>query len=427
MSSQESLLQSIEHTHRQMMALIDDLSEEQIRVPYEKGINPPVWELGHSAFFYEYFLLRPLYGVDPIMPGYDTVWDSFDIPHRERWTPGVVPEKAEVLPYYDRVVTETVDRLARPGTLTDEELYLGQYVIAHQQMHLESLIWSRQTFGFQAPAFLTERPVTSGSDASGDATVPAGTYFIGVPTPEPDAKAVNFSFDNERPGFEMDIEEFRIAETLVSLGDYRAFVEDGGYTTPEWWSFGGNYWRSESGREAPVYWQKKGPEWSVRRFDQVVPLDPEAPMLHLSFWEAQAYAKWAGRRLPTEFEWEIAARGPEALKFPWGNEATLPPPAALECCNPGTAPVSAYAEGASAFGCLQMIGTAWEWTTSQYLPYPGFCVDMYAYMSTLQFGNHKTTKGGSFASSIGLPRNTYRQAIFPDRTDLFTGFRTCAL
>ncbi len=427
MITQVKLLQSIEQTHHQMMALIEDLSDEQLQPPYEKGINPPIWEVGHSAFFYEYFLLRPLYSVEPIMPGYDTVWDSFDIPHRERWSPGVVPGKKEVLSYYDRVVRETADRLTRKSSLTDEETYLGQYVIAHQQMHLESLIWCRQTLGYGAPSFETETDFSRINGELGDAEIPAGTFSIGVPPPAPDDAASNFSFDNERPGFEKSIEAFSISKTLVSLGEYSEFVDDGGYSSPEWWSYGGNYWRRHFGREAPVYWEKLGGEWHLRRFNRTMPLEASAPMLHLSFWEAEAYCRWRGRRLPSEFEWEIAARGPDALKFPWGQKMSSNPPAAIECRNLGTAPVSAFPEGASPFGCLQMFGTAWEWTTSQYLPYPGFCVDMYAYMSTLQFGDHKTTKGGSGASSVSLARNTYRQAVFPDRADMFTGFRTCAI
>ncbi|MEM6278554.1 MAG: SUMF1/EgtB/PvdO family nonheme iron enzyme [Verrucomicrobiota bacterium] len=424
---QERLLELIDETHQQMMALLGDLSDEQLDVPYERGINPPVWEVGHSAFFYEYFLLRPLRKVDPLMPGYDPVWDSFDIPHRERWSPGVVPGKAETLDYYDRAVAETIDLLSRGNTLTDEESYLGQYVVAHQQMHLESLIWCRQTLGYQAPSFLVDEPVESNPDLGGDTAIPGGRYFIGVPVPAEEEKSINFSFDNERPGFDQVLSDFQISKTLVSRGEFAEFVDDGGYETAQWWSFGGNYWRRENKLTAPAYWAREGDTWTVRRFHEVRPLDPESPMLHVSFWEAEAYAKWAGRRLPTEFEWEVAARGPKAQKFPWGNDPDKAPPAALGSRNIGSAPVTGYMEGASPFGCLQMIGTAWEWTTSQYLPFAGFCVDMYAYMSTLQFGDHKTTRGGSAATSLSLPRNTYRQAIFPDRTDLFTGFRTCAL
>ena len=425
MSLQEQVLQCIDHTHRQMVDLLADLDEVRLDVPYEKGINPPIWEIGHSAFFYEFFLLRPLYGVEPVMPGFDTVWDSFDIPHRERWTPGVVPAKKETLAYYDRVVGETIDRLSAGNSLTDEEAYLGQYVVAHQQMHLESLIWCRQTLGYPKPSYTRETEFATDENAKGDADIPAGTYLIGVPSATPGNLAANFSFDNERPGFEKEVEAFRISQTLVSQGEFRDFVEDGGYTDSDHWSFGGNYWRSQFQQASPRYWEKLDSEWLVRRFDEQVPIEPDAPMLHVSFWEAEAYCHWAGRRLPNEFEWEVAARGPDARKFPWGAESCTTARTAMECTNPGTAPVTAFPESASPFGCLQMIGTAWEWTTSQYLPFDGFCVDMYPYMSTLQFGDHKTTRGGSLATSASLIRNTYRQAIYPDRNDMFTGFRTC--
>ncbi|MEX2579266.1 MAG: SUMF1/EgtB/PvdO family nonheme iron enzyme [Verrucomicrobiales bacterium] len=427
MISQEELLSTIDRVDAQMTALVDDLSDDQLHPPYDPGINPPIWELGHAAFFYEFFLLRRLYGTEPLMPDYDSVWDSFDIPHRERWNPGVVPEKEETFSYYRRVVDETRDHLARSASLSDEESYLGQYVVAHQCMHLESLIWCRQTLGYPPPPFLGEKAEEPVADEGslGDVEIPGGTYFIGVPKREQEAKSSNFSFDNERPGFEMTLPGFRISPTLVSQGEYLAFVEDGGYRHPDHWSFGGRYWLRECGRTTPAYWQKRDGEWAVRRFDSLDPLDRRAPVLHLSFWEAEAFCRWAGRRLPSEFEWEVAARGPRSQKFPWGDRFEEGK-ADLDCRRLGTAPVAAFPEGDSSFGCRQMIGTAWEWTSSQYLPYDGFCVDMYAYMSTLQFGDHKTTRGGSGATSAFLIRNTYRQAYHPDRHDVFAGFRTCA-
>ena len=150
-----------------------------------------------------------------------------------------------------------------------------------------------------------------------------------------------------------------------------------------------------------------------------------APVLHVSFWEAEAFCEWAGRRLPSEHEWEAAARGKAAGNFPWGDsmDATR---VDMDARYLGLTPVGALGEGASGAGCLQMLGTAWEWTSSQFLPYDGFKIDMYHYMSVLQFGDHKVTKGGSCATCSSLIRNTYRQAYFPGRTDAFTGFRTCA-
>ena len=167
-----------------------------------------------------------------------------------------------------------------------------------------------------------------------------------------------------------------------------------------------------------------------RQFDQWKPLVSEFPVMHISYWEAEAFCRWAGRRLPTEHEWEVAAlgniNGQKTRKFPWGDtmDASKVDMDGLHMAN---IPVTAYPEGDSPFGCRQMLGTAWEWTSSQYLPYDGFAVDMYPFMSTLQFGYHKTTKGGSCATSSILIRGSYRQAYLPNRTDAYVGFRTCAL
>jgi len=428
----DSILHSLDLADTRLMSLVESLDEDQLRVPYEPGINPPVWEVGHAAFFYEYFLLRHLRGSEPLMPGYDAVWDSFEIPHRERWEPGVAPDKATTMAYYRRVLDESRDLLLSGDGRSDEALYLGQYVVAHQCMHLESLTWSRQTLGYPAPPWSDwTAPSSNGVAATGgDAAFPGGPFLIGVPHPESGETAVNFSFDNEQPAFVKELAPFSISKTLVTQGEFLAFVEDGGYIRSGFWSTGGTYWRRKFPRPHPAYWEKREGLWTVRRFDRIAPLDPIAPVLHVSYWEAEAYCRWAGRRLPSEYEWEAAARSHDARKFPWGetmpsDSSALAALADLDTRHLGLAPVSGYPAGSTPEGCLQMIGTCWEWTTDQYLPYAGFRVDMYAYMSTLQFGTHKTTRGGSFASSSSLVRGTYRQAYHPDRCDAFTGFRTC--
>lgn len=424
----ERLIEVFDDTDAKTFALLDELTDEQLAVPYERGINPPIWELGHSAFFYEYFLLRPLLGIEPVMPGFDPVWDSFDIPHRERWADGVVPGKSETFAYYRRVFEKARDLVSPENDPDDETRYLGQYCVAHQCMHLESLVWSRQTLGLPAPSYSKPHGFDPTSRTKPeDATIGGGEYFIGVSQHGVGKKSENFSFDNERPGFTRRIAEFRISPTLVTQGEFLEFVEDGGYSNQDNWSFGGRYWLRQNGRENPAYWEKREGEWFARVFDKTELLSPGAPMIHVSFWEAEAFCKWAGRRLPTEFEWEAAARGTESLKYPWGDAEPTCEEADLDCSRIGTSPVTDYPDAKSPSGCLQMIGTAWEWTTSQYLPFDGFCVDMYPYMSTLQFGDHKTTRGGSFATASSLIRSTYRQAYHPDRHDVFAGFRTCAV
>lgn len=426
MNTKEELRRELDKTDCRTLALIEDLSDAQLDVPYHRGINPPLWELGHSAFFYEYFLLRELGQADPRMPGYDEIWDSFEIQHRNRWQQGVVPDKATTFDFYHRVLDEVRKRLDA-ASLDPREHYLCHYCIAHQNMHIESLIWARQTLGYPAPPSMTNAsPPPPSSGITGDVQVSGGRYSIGMPANSAGLAGHEFSLDNERPGFETEIEPFSISKTLVSNREFLAFVDDGGYQSPGVWSYGGKWWLQEESPAHPLYWRpRKGDGWQLRRFDQWIDLPLDAPVLHLSYWEAEAFSHWAGRRLPSEYEWEAAARGSKGSPFPWGEEMDGTR-ADLDGQEMGSGAVDAWPEGATKDGCLQMIGSAWEWTTNQYLPFPGFAVDMYPYMSTLQFGDHKTTKGGSCATSSCLIRSSYRQAYLPGRRDVFTGFRTCA-
>lgn len=427
MNSVDDLLVSLEETDQRMGALIDDLDDEQLAVPYHRGINPPVWELGHSAFFYEYFLLRHLGQSSPRMPGYDDIWDSMEIQHRDRWRDGMVPDRSTTMGYYQQIMDE-MRTVMTSNEMSPYQRYLAEYCIAHQNMHVESLIYGRQTLAYPQPSSMSGGACSAGAHGSmippRDVFVAAGDYPIGLPGNEPGEG--RFCFDNEKPGFVRQLDAFAIASTLVSCGEFLEFVEDGGYQRTELWSFGGCHWLREGCYRKPSFWKKDHGEWYLRRFNVWHKLPLNQPVLHVSFWEAEAYCRWADRRLPTEYEWEAAARGLQGHIYPWGDamdEDRLDMNGRLM----GQLPVDALPKGASPFGCLQMLGTAWEWTTSQYLPYDGFSVDMYPYMSTLQFGDHKTTRGGSCATSSSLIRNTYRQAYFPGRNDVFTGFRTCAV
>ncbi len=427
MNSREEIALELDEVDRRARSLLDDLDESQLAVPYSRGINPPIWELGHVAFFYEYFLLRQLGGSEARMPGYDDVWDSFEISHRHRWTPGVVPEKERMLDYYCGVLGETRARLANEE-ISDHERYLFRYVIHHHHMHIESLLWGRQTLGYAPPIFPgAEREVPKSTGISGDARVDGGEYFQGMPPLSPGV----FSFDNERPGHRVTVEPFAISKTLVTNGEFLKFVDDGGYGQESLWDFGGRCWLAEGpggSREMPEYWgRQEGGTWQHRKFDRWEDLPLEAPIVHVSVWEAEAFCRWAGRRLPTEPEWEAAARGLDQKKFPWGGEVMDASRVDMDGRLFATAPADAFIEGASGAGCLQMMGTVWEWTSTQFLPYAGFEIDMYHYMSVLQFGDHRVTKGGSCATCSSLIRNSYRQAYLPGRTDAFTGFRTCAL
>ncbi len=447
MDDRQSLLTALDQTAERMKALVTTLDEAQLDVPYHPGVNPPVWEMGHAAFFYEVFVLNYLDGTPSYDPSMDELWDSFHMDHGDRWSRTLFPPREKTLAYLDIVMDRVRERI-RNKPLTEEALYLYRYAIYHQNMHVESMTWCRQTVGYPAPPFSEPNAFAGqGRDNSdlGDVRVPAGRYWIGVPGGEERFAHEDFGFDNEKPGFEVDMPSFSIARTLVSNGDFLRFVEEGGYErADEFWSQGGRKWlrreldlnfgSGEAERRGklsqPFHWRKIDGHWHERVFNQWLPLEPGFAVRQISYWEAEAYCNWAGRRLPSEYEWEVAALGNTAAqgrrRYPWGNEL-VPEWVDMDQRFMGRVPVTAFAEADSPFGCRQMLGTVWEWTSNQFLPYDGFAVDMYPFMSTLQFGDHKTTRGGGCAASSRLIRGTYRQAYHPDRADVFTGFRTCAL
>jgi len=267
---------------------------------------------------------------------------------------------------------------------------------------------------------------TAQQACSGDVLIYGGTLLLGATPDEP------FVFDNEKWAHLVLVQPFAIARAPVTQAEFAAFVDDEGYRRPELWSEAGWTWRQTAKAEQPSYWQRQGHNWLRRDFDRWVALEPNRPVLHVSWYEAEAYCRWAGRRLPTEAEWEAAAACDPKLtgqrrRYPWGD---APPDAtraqldgyALGCCD-----VAALPEGDSACGCRQMLGNVWEWTADDFGPYPGFTPDPYRDYSQPWFGTHKVLRGGAWPTRARLLRNTWRNFYKPDRRDVWAGFRTCAL
>jgi iron(II)-dependent oxidoreductase len=218
-----------------------------------------------------------------------------------------------------------------------------------------------------------------------------------------------------------------MARTAVTNREFAAFVAAGGYARREWWTEEGWTWRESRAAEAPQYWRQGDRAWAERRFDRWQPLAPDEPVVHVNWHEAQAYCRFAGRRLPTEAEWEFAAcDGVDAPKpaTPWRAVRASAGQANLE--GAARAPVDAYPGGDTPHGCRQLFGNVWEWTASTFGPYPGFVADPYKEYSAPWFGTHKVLRGGSFATPRRLLRTTWRNFYTPDRYDVFAGFRTCA-
>jgi iron(II)-dependent oxidoreductase len=289
-------------------------------------------------------------------------------------------------------------------------------------MHTEAFVYTRQTLAHPPPV-PASADASAGGDVPGDVAFRGGTLMLGS------SPGADFVFDNEKWAHPVKVAPFRMARAPVTSGEFARFVQDDGYGRRELWSSEGWAWHEAVGAEHPVYWVNEGRDaWRQRWYDRLVPLGEHLPVLHVNWHEANAYCRWAGRRLPTEAEWELAAggSGPRKRTYPWGDSAPRPDHANLDLRHAGPVAVSACAAGESADGCRQLLGNVWEWTASAFGPYPGFSPDPYREYSEPWFGTHKVLRGGCFATRSRVIRNNYRNFYIPDRRDVLAGFRTCA-
>jgi iron(II)-dependent oxidoreductase len=433
------------------LTLVADLTDAELIGPRLAIVNPLLWEIGHVAWFQEKWVLRHALGEPPIRADGDSLYDSAKVPHDTRWDLPL-PSRAETLAYLIEVRDRVLDRLGRRAP--DEKIaYFARLSVFHEDMHDEAFTYTRQTLSYRPPRLsvppesrdgamemarnldsygpprlsVPERPSPAGP-LPGDAQVPGGTLSLGATPDEP------FVFDNEKWAHPVEVRPFAIARAPVTQAEFAAFVEDRGYERRDLWSEAGWRWREAAAARHPVYWRREGRTWLRRNFDAWVPLEPHRPVLHVNWYEAEAYCHWARRRLPTEAEWEAAAScepGPGGLsqrkrRFPWGDEPPTPARANLDGWAMGCLDVGALPDGDSAFGCRQLIGNVWEWTSDDFLPYPGFVADPYKEYSEPWFATHKVLRGGCFVTRARLLRNTWRNFYEPHRRDVWAGFRTCA-
>jgi iron(II)-dependent oxidoreductase len=421
------LIRDLRDSRVRLRWLVDDLSDERLMVPHFDIVNPILWEIGHVAWFQEFWTLRKLAKRAPMRADPDRLYDSAAVHHDARWDLAL-PSRAETIAYMDGVLDAVCERLEAREPDADD-VYFHRLVTFHEDMHGEALVYTRQTLGYEAPRVRQRHP-PEGGPCPGDVDLPGGTFELGA------RRDQAFVFDNEKWAHPVRVEPFQIARAPVTQAQFAEFVDAGGYRRDEWWSAEGLSWRNASRAEHPLHWRVDAPgRWLRMQYDQLVPLEPDQPVLHVSWHEAQAFCMFANRRLPSEAEWEMAAsaepdgRGGIARTkrlFPWGDASPTPELAHLDLDSDGPCDVGAFARGDSAFGCRQMIGNVWEWTSSTFAPYPGFVVDPYREYSEPWFGPHKVLRGGCFATRARLLRNTWRNFYTPDRRDVLAGFRTCA-
>jgi gamma-glutamyl hercynylcysteine S-oxide synthase len=422
-----------ERIRERTLSLVAPLEWATLRKQHTPILSPMVWDLGHIANFEELWLVQRAAGKTPLVDDYGPMFDAMLNPRKDRERLPL-PDQRTLFHYMGRVreaALETLDRWAEEGSADDRLLRDGfafELIAEHEEQHQETILQALQLLDDPpyVPALSRPTPAGSGESLPEMVKVDAGPFVMGTDDH-------GFAYDNERRAHRVDLPTFCIDTTPVSVGRYLGFVEDGGYRHLEIWSDGGRAWLDDAKAEAPGNWRRDGRDgWRVRDMARERAIDRVAdrPVMHVTYWEAEAYARWAGKRLPTEAEWEKAAswdpgRGVKR-RYPWGDAPWTPERANLDQLAFGPAPVGAYPAGASAYGVHQVVGDCWEWTSSDFAPYPGFEAFPYAEYSEVFFGpDHKVLRGGSWATRPGVARATFRNWDYPIRRQIFTGIR-CA-
>jgi iron(II)-dependent oxidoreductase len=405
------------------LALVEPFSDDDVERQTNPIMSPLVWDLAHIAAYEDLWLCHRYGGLDLLRPELAEMYDAFETPRCAR---GDLPllVREEALEYLAQVRERAQSILERNGP-GDGVLY--ELVLRHEQQHSETMLQAIELAGFDtAPGVPRDPrpPATVRHSGLERVTVPAGPCFIG-------AAAAGFAYDNERPRHQTDVREFQIGRTPITNATYLTFVEGGGYQRREWWSDEAWHWKEEYDIAHPDGWAR-GPagEWMQRRVNGVLPLDPAEPVVHVSWFEADAFARAHGARLPTEVEWEKAATWNQATgetrRFPWGDDPARPRDgrANLDHTLLGPAPAGVLAAGVAPCGALGMLGDVWEWTASEFCGYEGFCAHPYREYSEVFFHQHYyVLRGGSWASRAHAITPTFRNWDLPQRRQIFSGVR----
>jgi len=423
-----TLIADIKDARLRTLALIDGLDQQQIIGPQLDTINPLLWEIGHVAYFYEFWILRHLDGTDSFLDNADTLYDSINIAHKDRWNlPLLSLEDTQT--YMQQVHDAVINRL-QTDKVNEQDIYLTRYAVFHEDMHTEAFTYTRRTLEYPSPVFthnvLEDRTYEAGS-LTGDANIEGGQFLLGA------NQDIDFCFDNEKWQHAVEVKPFAIARAATSYQQFAEFVDDGGYQNKQFWDEDSWKWLQTNNINTPNGWKKTTDgSWLIQHFDQWEPLRPHAAVIHINWFEATAWCRWANRRLPTEAEWELAASGsPENINekrlYPWGDEPPSEKHSNMNSRAMRTIDVGALPDSDSAFGCRQMLGNVWEWTADTFNPYPDFTADMYQDYSQPLFVQTKVLRGGAWTTRARMIRNTWRTYYGADRNDVFAGFRSCAL
>jgi iron(II)-dependent oxidoreductase len=414
------IVEALEEARERTLALVEPLSTADLERVHSPLMSPLVWDLAHIAAYEDLWLVHR-YGERPLLR--DDLADTYDAFETPRSVRGDIEllDAAQAREYLSEIRARALEVIDERG-LGDGTLH--EMVLRHEQQHNETMLQTLQLARLSEYEPTERRPLPSRAETNFTGLemveVPGGPCTIGAP-------ARGFAYDNERPRHRTDVRGYLLASTPITNGTYLTFVEGGGYERREWWSEEGWAWKEQYDITRPGGWTEDlAGEW---RLGALEPLHPDRPVVHVSWFEADAFARAHGARLPTEFEWEKAATWDQAAHlarpYPWGDAAPVPGlHANLDQLGCGTAPAGAYPNGASPCGCLGMLGDVWEWTASPFDGYSGFVPHPYREYSEVFFGgDYRVLRGGSWASRSRVATPTFRNWDHPQRRQLFAGLR----
>ncbi|MFI5910715.1 ergothioneine biosynthesis protein EgtB [Dactylosporangium sp. NPDC051541] len=400
----ERVARELLRTRERSTVLTEAVDDGDLIRQHSPLMSPLVWDLAHIGNQEELWLVRDVGGREPVRADIDHLYDAFKHARKDRPAlPLLNPKEARA--YVATVRDKALDVLERvhlEGDRLTEHAFAFGMIVQHEQQHDETMLATHQ-LRTGDPVLSAAPPPPSTVDVSGEVLVPGGPFTMGTSTEA-------WALDNERPAHQVDVPAFRIDRAPVTNARYAEFLD-------------------ATGANPPLHWSRDPGGWLATEFGRTAPIVPDAPVVHVSFHEAEAYAQWAGRRLPTEAEWEKAARWDPATgrsrRYPWGDDDPAPHHANLGQRHLAPAPVGAYPAGASPLGVHQLIGDVWEWVDSDLRPYPGFAAFPYREYSEVFFGpDYKILRGGSFGTDAAACRGTFRNWDYPIRRQIFSGFRT---
>ncbi len=403
---QSELAASLAATRALSIEIAAPLTSEDQVVQAMDDASPTKWHLGHTTWFFEDLVLKRF------LPGYrvfdgrfaycfNSYYESLGARHPRPQRGLLTRPSAEEVRAYRAYVDESLDALLA-GSVPEEALSLIELGLNHEQQHQELMLTDILAL-FAAnplrPAYRETAPAIEEAPGAGQwRQVPGGIYEIGH-------RGQGFAYDNEGPAHRALLSDFQIFSREVTNGGWLAFMEAGGYSEPLLWLSDGWATVQREGWQAPGYWELKDGRWHQMTLHGLLPAAPERPVTHVSFYEADAFARWAGHRLPTEFEWEVASANEAAPASP--NLSWL------------------YARPPSAAGESPLCGNVWQWTQSAYLPYPGYkpaSGPLGEYNGKFMC-NQLVLRGGSFATPDRHSRRTYRNFFYPHQRWQFMGLR----